>query len=87
MSTPLTTARTMPTILRLEFDVVLVPERVNNVEDIGTGLSVVCLAQRLRFEVLETSGVVTVVDIYLHRTCRRRWRSRPQSLGGGSGRR
>ena len=38
MSTPLTMARTMPTILRLEFEVV---ERVDNVEDIGTRLCVV----------------------------------------------
>jgi len=42
MSTPLTMARTMPTILRLEFDwVVLLLERVDNVEDIGARLRVV----------------------------------------------
>jgi len=48
MSTPLTMARTIPTILRLEFDWVLLLlellERADNVEDIGARLSVVWLS-------------------------------------------
>jgi len=63
MRTPLTMARTMPTILRLEFDwVLLLLERVDNVEDIGARLRVVVWPRRLRMlEIRRVSSLSSVI--------------------------